>query len=669
MAQKKWLKPPSCLKPDSATNSPGEWGAAMRTPSHLLLSNLNGYSGKDSAIDYPIGREVGRCVRSEFSVAKEGEATVRMLCFLATATFSLGCATTYQPFGNTDPVALSINSQATDIQTPLAPTPQNSADIVALDAEVSMARLEAQTLQLSQGAVEQASRAFNPYAIPAVALASQPDFAVANVDDAAQNIRPSDDVLSTPAEPLPPPAPLSEPTLRELLSSDLADSPQEVNLDTVIDSVYRSYPLLEAAVQQRTIAAGVHLAASGEFDLMLRAASENNPVGFYENYRQRVGIVQPRYRGGDVFAGYRIGRGTFEPWYKERETNEGGEFRTALTIPLARDRQIDQRRADLWRANVGRQVADPEINAQLIDFVQEASYAYWDWVASGEKLRIAKGILALAEDRAESIRRQVEEDALDPPVLTDNLRLIAERRASRASAERKLRQAAVKLSLYFRTANGRPLIPDDALLPGFPPPVKIEPESIAADISTAITQRPEAVVLSMMIRQLEIDFAQASNEFRPSIDAVVGASQDVGTPASAANDKGDFELDTSLYLDMPVQRRKARGRMQVARGKITQLAARRRLVEDRIAADVQSVYAALVAAYEQVEQTRQAVEFAEDLATRERRSLQLGAADLLTVAFREQFAVEAADRAVDALLLYFLAEADYRAAMAQDQLP
>jgi len=604
-----------------------------------------------------------------------------MLLILASGILSLGCATTFQPFGTADPMAMSVVATPTDtLQSPIAAA-QPTADTMALDSEASIARLEAETVQLTQGLVQQASSTFKPYTIPAVALASEPVLEAAGADSRAQNIRPSDDTLSnlgndaatgkstSEPESLPPPAPLSAPTLRELLSTDLADSPQEVNLDTVIDSVYRSYPLLEAAIQQRTIAAGIHLAASGEFDLMLKASSENNPVGFYENYRQRVGIVQPRYQGGDVFAGYRIGRGAFEPWYKERETNEGGEFRTALSVPLARDRQIDQRRADLWRANVGRQVADPEINAQLIDFVQEASYAYWDWVASGEKLRIAKGILALAEDRAEGIRRQTEEGALDPPVLTDNLRLIAERRATRASAERKLRQAAVKLSLYFRTTNGRPLIPDDSLLPGFPPPVEIEPESIAADISTAITQRPEAVVLSMMIRQLEIDFAQASNEFRPSIDAVVGATQDVGTPASATNDKGDFELDTSLYFDMPVQRRKARGRMQVARGKIAQLGARRRLVEERIAADVQSVYAALVAAYEQVEQTRQAVEFAEDLATRERRSLELGAADLLTVAFREQFAVEAADKAVDAMLLYFLAEADYRAALAQDQLP
>ena len=459
-----------------------------------------------------------------------------------------------------------------------------------------------------------------------------------------------------------------------LPESSIADSAAEmdqskINLDAVIDSVYLSYPLLEAAVQQRTIAFGEQMQALGEFDLKVTAASENQPTGFYETYRQRAGFVQPRYEGGNFFGGYRIGRGNFEPWYKERETNEAGEFRAGVAIPLARDRRIDERRAALWRANTGRQLADPDINAQLIGFVQEASYAYWNWVAAGEKYRIAQGILELAEERTEGFRQQTEQGLLDPPVLTDNLRLIADRKAALAAAEQKLRLSAVKLSLYLRGPDGRPLVPDDKMLPKFPPPTPIEFETMASDISVAINQRPEIAVLEFMRQQLEIDFAQASNEFQPSIDAVLGATQDVGRRASRSNDKGEFEADASVYLDVPVQRRKARGKMQATRGKITQVSAKLRLTEDKVVADVQAVYAALVAAYEQVDQMRQSVEFAEDLARRERLNLDEGFSDLLIVALREQFAVEAAAKLVDALLIYYLAQADYRAALAEDQLP
>lgn len=556
----------------------------------------------------------------------------------------------------------------------LTPTASHTADSIRQTAaeaaaanDAAIASLEAATVQLAGAAVAQFSDAlvqqaesFELQSIPpAAADTPAPRTAEQSAADLVA-VAQSSDSLKEPVSPEPIMRP--EPVVDPIVANT-------IDLDAVIDSVYRAYPLLEAAVQQRSIAFGEQLQALGEFDLKVTAASENQPTGFYETYRQRVGFIQPRYEGGNFFGGYRIGRGNFEPWYKERETNGGGEFRVGLAVPLARDRRIDERRAALWRANAGRRLADPDINAQLIGFVQEAGYAYWNWVAAGEKFQIAEDILKLAEERTEGIRRQTEEGALDPPVLTDNLRLIADRRAALAAARQQLRLSAVKLSLYLRGPDGRPLIPDDTMLPKFPPPVAIAPEAMASDISDAINQRPEIAVLAFMRQQLEIDFAQASNEFQPSIDAVLGASQDVGTPATRLNDKGEFEADASVYLDVPVQRRKARGKMQSTQGKIAQVAAKLRLTEDKVVADVQAAYAALIAAYEQVEQMRQSVEFAEDLAARERRNLEMGLGDLLTVALREQFAVEAAGGLVDALRIYYLAQADYRAALAEDQLP
>ncbi len=59
-------------------------------------------------------------------------------------------------------------------------------------------------------------------------------------------------------------------------------------------------------------------------------------------------------------------------------------------------------------------MAEPEIQAQLIGFVQEASYSYWDWVAAGEYHSIATRILALAEDRTSRIEAQVKAGLIDP---------------------------------------------------------------------------------------------------------------------------------------------------------------------------------------------------------------------------------------------------------------
>ena len=441
-----------------------------------------------------------------------------------------------------------------------------------------------------------------------------------------------------------------------------------VAFDEVLASVYSSYPLLQAALYNRNIALGQQIGASGAFDTKLKGASENGPQGFYENYRQNLGIVQPTYWGGEVFAGYRIGRGDFQPWYLERQTNDAGEFKAGVQVPLARNRNIDGRRAELWKAGYERSMAEPDIQAQLISYVQDASYGYWDWVAAGEYNQIARRVLVLAEERTTRIDAQVKAGLVDPPELTDNLRLVAIRKAKAADTRRKMEQTAAKLSVYLRDGSGRPIVPTEAELPGFPDPSPVDQLQLDQDIQTALSSRPELRMLDLLRQQTQIDYREATNQLQPELNAVVWGSQDIGEPTSSKRDKSPYESEASVYLDVPMQRRKARGKMTELQGKLAQLSAKRRITADKISVDVQMAHAALRSAWDQVVSSQESLKHAEDLAARERTNQEKGASDLLKVTLREQYAVESAEKYVDALKLYFESRADYRAAMALDQV-
>ncbi len=440
----------------------------------------------------------------------------------------------------------------------------------------------------------------------------------------------------------------------------------QLTLDTVISSVHLSFPLLEVAYLENTIARANQLAAWGAFDVKLKAASENGPLGFYETYRQSAGATRPLYTGGELFGGYRIGRGEFQPWYLERQTNDGGEFKAGFLVPLLRNREIDARRAELWRATYQRQRARPEIRAQLVLFVRDASVAYWTWVAAGRQYDIVLRALQLSQQRNDQLRRRVQEGDLDPPVLQDNLRSVAIRESKLIDRGRKLQQAAVKLSLFNRTASGDPFVPKSEQLGSFPEPAEFADSQLDADIQVALAQRPELAALDALSRQINVDLAEARNDLLPSVDAQVLGSQDVGAPSSPKRDKSPFELEAGLFLDVPLQRRKALGKSQAARAKLMQVAAKRRFTEDKIVADVQSAYAGLTAAYDRVGKAREAKRLAEYMADVERRKFELGQTDLLAVFLREQYAVEAADDEVNALLEYYIARADYAAALAMD---
>lgn len=481
-----------------------------------------------------------------------------------------------------------------------------------------------------------------------------------------------DDLGDTKPPLLPPPAPNGDDSKSpergdgSTLIMDRPNPPTALFLPEVVASVHGTFPMIDAALQEITISNGNALAAWGEFDLKLKAQSEAGPTGFYRTYRNSAGFLKPLYHGGNVFAGYRIGRGDFQPWYLERQTNDGGEFKTGTRVPLVRNRKIDARRANLWRANYDQQLAQPEIRGQLIGFVRDASIIYWTWVAAGRQYEIGKAALKLSEDRNEGFEKRVAKGDLAPPALRDNERSIASRKAKLIDLKRKLDQSAVKLSLFFRTPDGAPLIPDSIQLPNFPEPMPIDTAFREADIKTALSMRPELESLDVLRRRVEVDAAQASNDLLPNVDAQVIASQDVGHPTSKKRDKSQFELEVGVFVDVPLERRKGYGKLSAARGKLAQLAAKRQFTEDKIVAEVQAIYAALVAAYDRVTRTREAREGAEFLAGVELRKFELGQSNLLSVFQREQIAIEAATVEVEALLDYYIARADYAAALAYD---
>ena len=245
----------------------------------------------------------------------------------------------------------------------------------------------------------------------------------------------------------------------------------KLTLSDVVQSVYESYPLLEVALRERDIAEGKELAAWGEFDTGLKAYSVADPMGYYKRYRNVVKLDQPLFSGGSVFGGYKLGRGSFHPAWYDDQTNRGGEFSAGIGVPLLKDRLIDKRRGGVSQAALARQAVEPAVQAQLLDFVREASQAYWYWVATGQASLAQKELLRLAQDRVEQIEQRVQSGDLERIARIDNQRLIASREAKVIDAERKLQVAAIKLSLFMRTSDGQPLLPDVGLLPdAFPTP-------------------------------------------------------------------------------------------------------------------------------------------------------------------------------------------------------
>jgi outer membrane protein TolC len=441
----------------------------------------------------------------------------------------------------------------------------------------------------------------------------------------------------------------------------------KLHLRDVISSVLSTYPLVQAAALQFEIAQGQVQSADGAFDLKLKGASENGPLGFYESYRHSVGAVQPLANGGEVFGGYRIGRGVFQPWYQERQTNEGGEFKAGLSVPLSRNAGIDTRRAEVRKAGIDLAAADPQFRGEVIYTVQGATEAYWQWVAASARQRIAEQVLVLATTRNEGLKEEVRMGAKALPVLKDNRGSILSREAKLIDAQRKVTQSAAKLSIYVRTTTGESRIPSENEVPAaFPDPQAPDAELPSRLSQQAIQSRPELRDLDLTIERIDVEIGEAGNDLLPNVDAIIVGSQDMGEPTSRKRDKSEFELEAALVLDVPLQRRKARGKITSLEAKRAQLAQKRRLSEDKVRTEIAIACAAIKAAYERIQRTAEARELAEYMAEVEREKFAAGESNLLSVALREEKSAEAAGIAIDALLEYQIGLASLRAAAGVD---
>lgn len=463
---------------------------------------------------------------------------------------------------------------------------------------------------------------------------------------------------------------LSRPTRRvallvTLLAAPLSAAPLE--LEDVLATVRRQYPPLLAAWMQQDFANGRVRQALGAFDPIVSATLALRPMNYYDGANAELMIEQPFSTwGGGVYGGYRISDGFLASYQRKIRTAEGGEAFLGVELPLLRDGDFDKRRAALGKAAVERELVNPFILKQYLDFHRAARITYFDWVAAGKRLAVAEELLRVAKERDDSLRQQAEEGALAEIVLVDNRRLVVSRELSVISARQKFEQAAIKLSLFHRDLQtGEPLIASRDQLPAdFPPVRALDSLQLISDRGRAAFRRPESREIDLLIAKSKIDKRLARNNLKPNLDLAVELNQAVA--GTVPDDIDETELTGFLKFSVPIGRNEAKGRIAAVETKIRQLEQKREFARDKIFADADNSFAALRAAYQAIERTALNMSLAEQLEAAEADRFDEGASDLLALQIREQSTFDARVTEIDAYFDYFKAMADYKAAVATD---
>lgn len=437
----------------------------------------------------------------------------------------------------------------------------------------------------------------------------------------------------------------------------------ELTEDEVVRAAKLSFPLVVAAQRDVEGAEGALRSARGGFDPTWRSTAGIEATGKYPTVRAQTAIEQPTpLWGSSVFVGYRIGQGTFAVYDGKAETNQLGELRGGLRVPLWRDGPIDKRRAGITQQEYGLKAAESSRSLTMIETVRASKLRYWAWVSAGQRLNALRAWLALAESRDAQLKERVARGDTSEIERTENQRAILQRQNAVMLAERDVIVAANELGYYLRADDGRVLPPEPHRLPGkLPEPTPVSVAGNAEDV--ALAARPELARLSALRGRTEVELEFARNQSKPAIDTVVAVSRDLG-----AGDPGREKpvLEAMLVLDVPLFNRTALGRADAVRAEQGRIEQQIRLQRDRVVLDVKNAQAALRISEERARLAAKELEVAKGLAAAEWTRFTLGESTVLLVNVREQSSAEADLRHIDALADYRAALANYRFALGSE---
>lgn len=420
---------------------------------------------------------------------------------------------------------------------------------------------------------------------------------------------------------------------------------QPLTRTELLGAVERALPLLERARQDVAIAEGELREARGAFDLSFKA-SASTVRGFYDSERLSGRLEQPLATLGiTTYGGYRLGRGVFAPYDGKSGTLSEGEFSGGLNLPLLRNRATDTRRAAQQVTELGVEVASRGLDKARLSYFKQALSEYWDWVGAGQQTRVARDLLALAEARDQQLADAIALGQIPPVERTDNRRAILQRRSALFLAERQLQMKAIDLSLFLRAIDGSPDRPSEQRLPELPGPSgQTEPDEVES-IRQALERRPELKALRLKRQQQEAELRLAENTVLPTLDLFSELSRDVGSgPASRAGEG----FEAGVIFQLPIQRRKATGKVLQVRGKLATVDQELRWAEDEIRAEVQDAISALRAARVVLDVVTEELTVARELESLERDRFTLGDSTQFLVNLREVATADAALREVRA---------------------
>jgi outer membrane protein TolC len=438
-----------------------------------------------------------------------------------------------------------------------------------------------------------------------------------------------------------------------------------LELETILDSSLKHYPLILEALQEVESAKKKVQSNEGAFDLKFKSKIDKRIEGYYDGESQDYTIEKPlSFLNAKVYTGYRVSEGNYPDYEGKNNTLSDGEARIGASFSLWQNRDIDSTRVELMDSQIESEQKKLKLRLVQMKVMEKAQKAFWEWVASRKVYQINKNLALTAKSRENGLKKKYKAGDIARIYITENRQYILKRESVMIESKNKLLAKGLELSLFLRDEKGRPEF--DRIQKSDAPDFKIKDISVInfqKTLEKVASQFPDINTLKQEILKIENEIKMGRNKTRPKIDVNFEVSRDSGI--------GEKSLDLTenramLSIEIPLQTNIGDGKKAAAIAKKKGLEFRKTLLFEQLNIKLRSLINEIETNKQIIANTKQEKEFADILEKAEKEKFNRGASDFFVLNMREQNTADAKIKEIKSLLNYQKAYAEFGAITQQN---
>jgi outer membrane protein TolC len=308
------------------------------------------------------------------------------------------------------------------------------------------------------------------------------------------------------------------------LKKGLAQSPSDSSktllpLPEFLNIVKQNHPIAKQSALLTRSAQAELLAAKGGFDPKLYGDYEQK---FFDskNYFAfgEYGVKVPTWYGIEVKGGYNTATGNFlDP---ENKLPKQGQAIVGISLPLLQNLMIDERRANLFKAQQAQGLFQAEKDNVTNDLAFEATQTYWKWAFYHQQKTIFDRALRVAQERFNAIKTSFELGDRMAMDTLESFTQVQDRTVEFNRVQLEVQEANLKLANFLWGKNAQPM----AYVAQWQPQILEDtPLSISATekdiaLKNLVENHPILRGYDVKLNQLEIDRKLKREKLKPKLN-------------------------------------------------------------------------------------------------------------------------------------------------------